>query len=251
VFRAARHAVKRRLRRLLRIPPEIRLQVDGELLERYARHRLGPDAVYVEIGAGTGDSAAKGTAFLNLKPGRCHLVEACPVNFQVLQNKLPGFRIYNYAITERRGQVCLHVVDHPTREGTSLSNSIDGRALKAKTRLPVREVMVPSITMNELFDQAGIERCDFLYMNCEGAEYGILRGDTSFLHRVFLLRFDLHRGLYGEARNDQDMVQAKLAIYDLLERRGFVRIGGHNRRHIEEITGTHLTSFWENESNGH
>lgn len=250
MFRSTRHAIKRQLRRLLRIPPEIRLHVDSELLFRYARHRLRPDAVYVEIGAGTGATAARVTRLLDLNPGRCHLVEACPINFRVLQEKMPGYRTYNYAVADRTGQICFYVIDDPAYEGTSRSNSVDGKALRTKTKLPVREIMVPSITMDDFFDKVGMERCDFMYMNCEGAEYSILRGEASFLQRVFLLRFDLHKGLYGEAKTERDMVEAKLAICKLLEARGLVRIGGHNLEHVREITTEHLITYWENESLG-
>ncbi|MCZ6777613.1 MAG: FkbM family methyltransferase [Acidobacteria bacterium] len=222
--------------------------MDYGLFQRYARYRLGSDAVYVEIGAGTGSTAIANAEFLSLDPGRCHLVEACPENFRVLQSKSRHFRTYNYAISECSGQVHLYVVDKPHYEGTSGSNSIDERSLRTKTRLSVSEVTVPALRMNDFFEEAAICRCDFLYMNCEGAEYRILRGDTTFLKRVFLFYLQLHKGLYGLAKTSGEMVEAKLAIYDLLESNGFVRIGGHNRNHVMEIENLHLSSFWENES---
>ena len=30
--------------------------------------------------------------------------------------------------------------------------------------------------------------------------------------------------------------------------KGFAQIGGHQRKHIENVSNNHLTSFWENES---
>ncbi len=242
-----RHPLKSLLRRALRMPPEKRLYVDKTLFYRYAKHRLGPEAVYVEIGAATGKSAKIWTEYLGLRPDRCHLVEACPTNARLLQEKLPGYRVYNYAAMDRCGEVALSIVDKPADEGSSRSNSLNEGALRAKSKLPIRQVMVQGVTMGELFERAGISRCDLLYMNCEGAEYDILNGDVSFLDRVGLFYLDMHMGLFRKARTEREMLEMKAAAYDLLASRGFTQIGGHQRKHIFEVSNIHLTSFWEND----
>lgn len=243
-----RRPLQRLLRRALHMPPEKRIFVDKVLFYRYVKHRLPPDATYVEIGAATGKSAKEWTTYLGLRPERCHLVEACPVNSRLLQEKLPGYKVYNVAASDRAGEIALYVVDKPHDEGTSRSNTLHEGSLRAKSDLPIKKVMVPSVSMNELFDKAGIRRCDLLYMNCEGAEYDILNGDVSFLDRVFLFSLDMHKGLFRDARTEKDMLDMKVAAYDLLASRGFVQIGGHQRKHIESVSNNHLTSFWENES---
>ena len=176
-------------------------------------------------------------SFLGLAPERCHLVEACPVNHGLLGQRFPGAKTYNYGISDHDGTISLYVIDKPSDEGTSRSNTTDPAVLKAKS----------AITLSHLLDLAKIDRCDLLHINCEGSEYDILGGDVTFLDRVSLLELDLHEGLFQGARTHSQTVEKRVAIYDLLEGRGFVRLGGHGRKHLSSAT-QHLSSFWEKAS---
>jgi hypothetical protein len=52
---------------------------------------------------------------------------------------------------------------------------------------------VPAITLQQIFDRHGITRCDFLKMNCEGAEYEILyRTPPEYLRRVERIALEYH-----------------------------------------------------------
>ena len=48
-------------------------------------------------------------------------------------------------------------------------------------------------TLQQIFDRHGITRCDFLKMNCEGAEYEILyRTPPEYLRRVERIALEYH-----------------------------------------------------------
>jgi FkbM family methyltransferase len=75
-------------------------------------------------------------------------------------------------------------------------------------------VPVPAIGLEQAFERFGIRQCDFLKMDCEGAEYDILFGaPEDALRRIRRIAMEYHEGVtrYG----CEDLVR-------LLEKRGFV-----------------------------
>jgi FkbM family methyltransferase len=75
---------------------------------------------------------------------------------------------------------------------------------------------VDSITLEEIFHEHDIEQCDFLKIDCEGAEYEILReAPDELFERIEKIVMECH--IYGQDR-DREAVK-DLARY--LEERGF------------------------------
>ena len=81
-------------------------------------------------------------------------------------------RFFHYAVSDESGGVLeLHAAG-------ALSTT-DGDRLDAFPRTKEREarvIQVPTITLDDLLDQAGVEEIDFLSIDIEGAEVGALRG---------------------------------------------------------------------------
>lgn len=80
--------------------------------------------------------------------------------------------------------------------------------LAARLDAPAEGEEVPAITLQQIFDRHGIMRCDFLKMNCEGAEYEILyRTPPEYLRRVQRIALEYH------ATEDKARVSRELAAF--------------------------------------
>ena len=56
-------------------------------------------------------------------------------------------------------------------------------------------VQVSCVTLQEIFDEHHLERCDLLKIDCEGAEYEILYNcPVNYLHRVAQMAIEVHGG---------------------------------------------------------
>ena len=104
----------------------------------------------------------------------------------------------------------------------------------------ITRIEIPTMTVNRFFTENGLKKVDFLFFNCEGAEYDIFAGDTSFLEAVRIVSLDLH----GRCKAFNSRREEKLRIYDLMCASGFTRVGGHQRADIMTEKG-HLTFLWE------
>jgi len=145
--------------------------------------RLQDNWTIIDIGAGLGDFAAY--AAQRSPNGRVLAYEPFPESFALLQqnvalNNLSNVEARPYAIAAKPGSLALNIgrgeaVQHSTTQAGA--NTID----------------VQAITLPQVFDDHGLDRCDFLKMDIEGGEYAILRGvDASLLKRVQLIALEYH-----------------------------------------------------------
>ena len=59
----------------------------------------------------------------------------------------------------------------------------------------IQTIQVPCGTLQEIFDENQIDRCDLLKMDCEGAEYEILCNcSAGVLHRIDQMAIEVHGG---------------------------------------------------------
>ncbi len=135
--------------------------------EEYFAHGGPPaiDATIVDIGANIGSftlAAAK-----HARAGRIIAVEPVPENLRLLrrnveQNGLGQVEILPGAVThpDAHGSVTLHVAD-PGFHSTAFDR---GRG----------SINVRGWTLAEIFERYQINRCDFLKIDCEGAEFDFL-----------------------------------------------------------------------------
>ncbi|MGC8947330.1 MAG: FkbM family methyltransferase [Anaerolineae bacterium] len=161
--------------------------------------------VVVDIGAGIGDfsiSVAKG------RPStRVYAFEPFPESFALLQENLQLNQIINVqafpqAICGESGTLYL-----------DLSKGEPVQFSTTKVAEPERTLPVPCLSLGDAFALLGIDYCDLLKLDCEGAEYDILfNAPHSVLHKVRHIIMEYHEGItpYGA----QDLI-----IY--LSERGF------------------------------
>ncbi len=137
----------------------------------------------IDIGAGLGDFTAY--AAQGSPGGRVLAYEPFPESFALLQqnvalNKLSNVVASPSAIADKPGSLALNIglgeaVQHSTTQ--SGANTIE----------------VPAITLQQVFDEHRLDRCDFLKMDIEGGEYAILQGvDANLLKCVQRIALEYH-----------------------------------------------------------
>jgi FkbM family methyltransferase len=137
----------------------------------------------IDIGAGLGDFTAY--AAQRSPHGRVLAYEPFPESFALLQqnvalNDLQNVEAQPCAIAERPGSLSLNI-------------GIGEAVQHSTTQAGVNAIEVQAITLQQVFDEHGLDRCDFLKMDIEGGEYAILRGvDADLLKRVQRIALEYH-----------------------------------------------------------
>jgi len=134
-----------------------------------------PDATVIHIGAHIGVSVL--VAARESPAGKIHAVEAAQDTFNLLRinialNRADNIKPYRLAISDAPGEVRLyHDIGH---WGHSITRPLSGHFESVR-----------AITLEQFLDDNNIDRCQFLYLNCEGAEFPILMGASDQTLRRF------------------------------------------------------------------
>lgn len=137
----------------------------------------------IDIGAGLGDFTAY--AAQRSPNGRVLAYEPFPESFALLQqnvslNNLRNVEAQPYAIAEKPGSLALNI---------GLGEAVQ----HSTTQTGAKAIDVQAMPLQQVFDEHGLDRCDFLKMDIEGGEYAILRGvDADLLKRVQRIALEYH-----------------------------------------------------------
>jgi FkbM family methyltransferase len=128
-------------------------------------YEIGPDDTVIDIGGNIGAFAV--SACRAASNGWVIVYEPEPDNAALLRGNLDrnlcrNVTVVNAAVSGRGGVLSLHL--NPDNSG--------GHSIHRDHGGPT--VTVPAIALRDLFDEHAVERCDFLKIDCEGAEYDIL-----------------------------------------------------------------------------
>jgi FkbM family methyltransferase len=120
----------------------------------------------IDIGAAMGDFSI--WAARQIPKGRLIAIEPYPPYVSLLRvniekNKVINAEVYDGAISSSEGLITLN---KSTTHAVQNSTVIPASSLET--------LKVKSITLRELLKQFDIQKCDYLKMDCEGAEYEIL-----------------------------------------------------------------------------
>jgi FkbM family methyltransferase len=143
---------------------------------------LPPRATVVDIGANIGMFALYAAA--EFGAARVYAFEPFPESFALLtrnaeRNRLPAITPLPLAIAGRSGPRELHM------QGRHGVHSLFGTAGEA--------VRIECITLSDAFARYAIQRCDFLKLDCEGAEYEILLSAPSDVYaRIDRIALEYH-----------------------------------------------------------
>jgi FkbM family methyltransferase len=159
------------------------------------RHTLPPHSVIIDIGANAGlftlfaASRFPGAEILSFEP--------IPSNFTLLERNVGLNRgkctvsPHQKAVAGQSGHVTM-AFDGADPFFTSSSIVREGLSTGYDDK---RLIEVPCTTLPAMFDEHQIEHCDFLKMDCEGAEYEIiLTCPEDYLMRVRQFAIEVHQG---------------------------------------------------------
>ncbi len=162
---------------------------------------IAPDATVVDIGAQVGFFTVR--AARAATRGRVIAFEPCPPHYASLErtvtlNDLGNVTLHHQAVWSDDDDVTIR---YALRNGNPVATSVFdmGGDLTAT---------VPGITLDQVFDREAIDRCDFLKLDCEGAEYEILgAASDETLGRVDRIAMEWHRLAEG---HDPDALADRL-----------------------------------------
>lgn len=136
------------------------------LIEEYSN--LGFDLresdTIIDIGAHVGLFTLFASQFC--KNGKIYCFEPVKENYDLLLsnvslNNLSNVSTFNVAVTDKTSKVKIF-----------LNKDESGHSMFAQS---LDSIEVQSTTLKNIFDENNIPTCDFIKMDCEGAEYGIIR----------------------------------------------------------------------------
>lgn len=153
----------------------------------YEGHTVDADRVVVDVGAHIGAFALRAAVFA---PGvRVYAYEPSPSNYRLLAHNIGrnglGERIVasRAAVCESRGRRRLYL--------DSMNSAANSLCIPVENGDGFAEVDV--VTLSDVFDAHGIQRCGFLKMDCEGAEYEILaQTPDKYLRKVQKISLEYH-----------------------------------------------------------
>lgn len=164
----------------------------------------------IDIGANLGCFTV--LAASKARKGRVFSFEPVTENVQLLRENIALNRFDNVVVEQ-----CA-VVDTPQKVRIYLDDAQAGchSVLEAYAPDTAHYETAPGITLGDIFERHQIERCDFLKLDCEGAEYQILYTlDEKYFERITRIALEYH----------SDVPETKLEQADglitLLEKMGF------------------------------
>jgi FkbM family methyltransferase len=158
--------------------------------------QLRPGDTVIDIGANIGCFSVLASRLVG-PTGRVIAVEPEQSTFESLRRNLRLNRCENVdarrlAIGGSSGSVDLHVSD--TALFSSIYTEVGGVKAEAPSHPTGSNVQtVPMSTLEALMDDADVERCDYLKVDCEGAEHDIIREmDQHTAGRIDQITMEVH-----------------------------------------------------------
>jgi FkbM family methyltransferase len=160
----------------------------------------------VDVGAGLGDFTVR--VARECPSSTVYAFEPLPESFERLRenvalNGVSNVRAFPEAVAGRPGELALYSV-------TGLSGQHRTAAERSGSGA---SISVPATTLADVFERLSIPRCDFLKIDCEGAEYDILLSTPdATLSKVTHIAMEYHDAITPHSHGE---------IVAFLERRGF------------------------------
>jgi FkbM family methyltransferase len=193
---------------------------------------IHPNDTVIDIGGHIGSFSLY--AAYKASTGRVFVYEPAPENFAYLQKNIQ----LNHAshITAEKSAVA---AEKGTR--TFFSNNLNSAESSMHTTSNHgQQITVPSITLTDIFEEHNISTCNFLKLDCEGAEYEILfTTPRSYLRRINKIAMECHNPSYfniSDPRYTQETMQT------------FLRNNGFIVKEIKENAMHSLLFAWHDTS---
>ena len=149
----------------------------------------------IDIGAGLGDFAV--SVAKDHPRSTVYAYEPFPESFELLQenlrlNQIQNVRAFPFAIGAQTGSMQLHAVS--------------AEAVQQSTVAPVdgdNAIQVKSLALEQALADLSLSRCDYLKMDCEGAEYGVFFNTSpTALEKIERICLEYHDGVTSYSHDD-------------------------------------------------
>ncbi len=206
LFKARRGISIEAPRRLL---PEFKEMFMSEIYMRGIKFSLGENPVVLDIGANVGFFTLY---VLSRLPGaRVFSYEPIPVNFRQFKRNLQmnadlPVTCFQKAVAGQSGDITLN--HDSSSEYTTGATIHEPRGKNTDT------ITVSGVSLEDIFRENGLERCDLLKLDCEGAEFEILYNcPRQIMDRIGNIVMEVHNGP-GDRQNFD-------SLEEYLKRMGF------------------------------
>jgi FkbM family methyltransferase len=183
--------------------------IDNQMYTSRPGFAIEPDNTVIDIGANIGTFTL--TAARAAQKGRVIAVEPVLENFELLrrnvrQNALTNVQIIHAAAMDKSGVTPIYLNEqfggcHSTRlrqEDPEATNERLGSALRVD-----KCELTAALTLSDLFDYLKIDRCHFLKLDCEGAEFPILFGlPDAVFQRIDRIVMEYHATTMSNKREE-------------------------------------------------
>ena len=139
-----------------------------------------PEGYCVEIGAYDGLTGSASYPF-EKRGWQCLLVEPIPALAQEIRRHR-ACRVVNCAVSDREGEATFFVAENVEQMST-LRLTPGHREWIRQVGGAIREITVPTTTLDRLLDDAAFPEIQFITIDVEGNEMGVLEGFTIEAHR--------------------------------------------------------------------
>lgn len=154
------------------------------LLEEYKERgfEINNEDTIIDIGGHVGLFSMY--ASIKCKSGKIFTYEPIKENFQLMKeniqlNKLTNINIFNLGVSDKNG-----------KKKIFLNKDSSGHSFYAKTD---QWIEINTISLNDIFKTNNIEKCHFLKLDCEGAEFEILEGlNEQYFEKIEKLCLEYH-----------------------------------------------------------
>ena len=186
--------------------------------------RLRPGQTVIDIGANIGCFTVAAARLVG-PTGRVLAIEPEETTFRQLQrnvelNRLGNVTVLRQAVAGSAGEIVLHADSN--RLFSSIYAEVNGRATTQGG-----DQIVPVTTLAQLMDACGIARCDYLKLDCEGAEHDIVASLTpATAARIDGITMEVHK-VHGQ--DGQTLGQRLAAL-------GFGRVGASTLPYYSRMT---------------
>jgi FkbM family methyltransferase len=176
---------------------------DGE----YDMCKILPDDVIIDIGGHIGSFTIM--ASRKAPRGQIYTYEAFEQTFHQLEknlanNAVTNVHAFNIALSDRVGEQVFYV--NTMNQAQNSLNAEHGE-----------EYIVPTIPLQNVFDDNGITRCNLIKIDCEGAEYDILFSSEPVLQNIDRIILEYHEPTETQISKGYNPT----TLAELLERSGF------------------------------
>jgi FkbM family methyltransferase len=189
--------LKNGLRFHIRTPMDIWVLKEASIDHQYERASapIGDNWNIVDIGAGLGDFAV---SVAKAHPhSTVYAYEPFPESYDLLLenvrlNQIANVKTFPQAIGAQTGSMQLHAVSAEAVQQSTVAPVTGGQAIQ-----------VQSIALDEVLAHLQLTRCDYLKMDCEGAEYDVFfNASPATLEKIDRICLEYHDGVTSHTHQD-------------------------------------------------